>query len=92
MLPGWAVSQLNRNLGLVGQVEVGWFRARARGPGFGGLCVGSECILYAVVTPGYREGFERGFLGILEAFFVIGQAKFSGNHERPLTNGRGNAT
>jgi len=43
-----------------------------RGRGFGGFCACSECILYAMVTPGNRDGFERGFLGIVKAFFVIG--------------------
>src|SRR6516164_5203978 len=39
-----------------------------------------------------RESFERGFLGIVETFFGIGEGKIRGNHQRALTNWPGNAT
>jgi hypothetical protein len=34
--------------------------------------------MYAGVTGAMREGFERGFLGIVEALFVIGEGKIQG--------------
>jgi hypothetical protein len=58
----------------------------------GKLWVSSECISYAVVTTGNELGFERGFLGIVEAIFGIGEDKIRGNHQQALTNGQRNAT
>ena len=43
-----------------------------------GLWGSSECIMYAAVTGAMREGFERGFLGIVEVLFVIGEGKIQG--------------
>ena len=45
-----------------------------------------------LVTDRNAERFERGFLGIVEGFFVIGEGKIQENDQRALTNGLGNAT
>ena len=39
-----------------------------------------------------RESFEQSFVGIVEAFFGIGEDKNRGNHQQVLTNGPANAT
>ena len=74
-MAGWDVSQLIRHMGWLaklGAAELGWVRARdaAAGVRGSGLALNASCMQQLRRAIG--GCFERGFLGIVEAFFVIG--------------------
>ena len=70
-MAGWAVSQLIRNWGWL--AKLGWGGGAglgARDRSASGAALNAFCVQW--LLPAISGRFERGFLGIPEAFFVIG--------------------
>ena len=74
-MAGWAVSQLIRNWGWLAKLGLGGeagleARDGARDRSGSGAALNALCMQW--LLPAISKHFERGFLGIPEAFFVIG--------------------